>query len=79
MGNIANIHKMTQSTMANQGDSACTKETFEMPARQAASLNEGEQGQEEGEDLMDMGVREDLETYHVSGSRCSHLKKGPVP
>ena len=78
MGIIANIHKITKSTMANQADSECTKATSGRSARQATGLNQGceewlgELGQEEGEEMMEMGVREDLETYHVSGSRCSH-------
>ena len=77
---------MTKSTKANQADSGCTKEIFGRRARQAAaSLNQGcdewlgEQGQEEREEMMEMGLGEDMETYHLPGSRCSLHKEGPVP
>ena len=75
MNFLSHIHKIT---MADSSDSECTKKTSGRLARQAAGLNQGceewlgELGQEEGEEMMEMGVREDLETYHQSGSRCSH-------
>ena len=80
--------------MAGPSDSDCTKETYGRSTRQAATLNKGceewlgEQGEGEGEDMMEMGeVKESVEIgkrmccsqdlgemYHVSGSRCTlHL------
>ena len=76
----------------SQANSDWTRNTPGRSARQAAALNEGcdewlgEEGQEEQEDLMEMGEVKELvevgrdkccvqnlgEMYHVSGSRCTH-------